>query len=144
MSDLGPVILPDCREENYVPLLGKLNEPGNLAATWEGFRSALDISEQSFRAQGRVVKRVYIEPEAFARWCDINSRSANHAAMYRFAFGILRGRMTPQGTRLSEKQGPVGVSGRAVLLKTKGVHVWCCWFCADSSTAVDATITPPL
>jgi len=85
MSELGPVILPDCREEDYVALRGKLNDPGNLGATWQDFRNTLDLSEQGAWDEGRVVQRIYIDPEAFARWCDANSRTPNCAGVYRFA-----------------------------------------------------------
>lgn len=90
MSD-DIIILPDCREENYETLRRQLNDTSNLPRTWEEFRIALELREKEVRAEGGAVERVYIEPEAFAKWCDATSRRSNHAGMYQFARVVWRG-----------------------------------------------------
>lgn len=85
MPNSDPVILPDCREEDYEALRRQLNDTSNLPRTWEEFRDALEFREKEVRAQGSIVERVYIDPKAFGEWCEATSRSSNHTGMYQFA-----------------------------------------------------------
>ena len=77
--------LPWCREEDYPSLLVVCEDSDGLPRTWKRFLEFSEEAERQFKADGYIVERAYIDPEAFPDWCRSNGVRANSNGRMRFA-----------------------------------------------------------
>jgi hypothetical protein len=75
-----------CREEDYDAFLTVFEDANDLPRTWQRFAEMAEQAEQFWREQGRVVKRVYINPHTFREWCKVKGCRVDAHARRKFAF----------------------------------------------------------
>jgi hypothetical protein len=61
--------LPWYRREDYPSIREMMTDRHNLSPTYDTWLAAAENNENVGRDAGLQVRRILIEPEAFARWC---------------------------------------------------------------------------
>ncbi|MBF9195923.1 hypothetical protein [Microvirga terrestris] len=72
--------LPWYRPEHYQRIREMMSDRHNLASTYESWLAAAENNEAVGRATGLQVRRILIEPEAFAGWCAERNVEPDSAA----------------------------------------------------------------
>ncbi len=90
IRDYGPraVGLPWVRKEDYAAFLAICEDAYGFPATWEEFVQFSEEAERSYKANGLIVERAYIDPETFPDWCARNGERVNSHGRMRFAASI--------------------------------------------------------
>jgi hypothetical protein len=73
------------RKEDYPALLSIFEDADDLPPTWERFIERAEKMEQSYKDQGYIVERVYMDPETFSDWCHTHGVGINSQGRMRFA-----------------------------------------------------------
>ncbi len=73
------------REEDYPAFLTIMEDANGLPKTWEKFVHFCEEAERSYRADGLIVERTYIDPETFPGWCASHGHRINSKARMAFA-----------------------------------------------------------
>ena len=77
--------VPWCRKEDYAAFLLICEDASGLPTTWEEFVKFSQEAENSYKAEGYIVERAYINPETFPEWCRHQGMGVNSKARMRFA-----------------------------------------------------------
>jgi hypothetical protein len=77
--------IPWCRQEDYSAFLRICEDADGLPATWQEFVKFSEEAEQSYKGQGYIVERAYIDPETFPDWCRRQGMRVDSKARMRFA-----------------------------------------------------------
>jgi hypothetical protein len=85
---LIPIGLPWCREEDYPALLAVLEDADQLPKLWKDFITLMEKAERSFQDEGKIVRRININPHLFRRWCAIKHKRIDTDACHKFAAKI--------------------------------------------------------
>jgi hypothetical protein len=72
--------LPWYRREDYQRIREMMTDPHTLAPTYETWLAAAENNEAVGREAGLQVRRILIEPDAFAQWCAEKGVEPNGAA----------------------------------------------------------------
>ena len=71
-------------KEDY-PALRAVFEDGDKYASYEQWEKGAQETERRFQADGYIVERVYIDPDAFPEWCRKEGVGVNREGRMRFA-----------------------------------------------------------
>lgn len=77
------------RKEDYPAFLAICEDAYGYLATWEEFIERSEKAENALKAQGYVVGRAYIDPEAFPDWCRSRGYWINSEAREAFAASVV-------------------------------------------------------
>ncbi len=83
--DYRAIGLPWFRKEDYPALLIAFEDRNDRASTWEQWEKIAEEAEESYKAQGLIVERVYIDPDTFPDWCSKNGFRVDSDATVKFA-----------------------------------------------------------
>jgi hypothetical protein len=72
--------LPWYRREDYQRIREMMTDRHNLASSYETWLAAAENNETVGRGAGLQIRRILIEPEAFARWCAAKGLEPDAAA----------------------------------------------------------------
>ena len=86
LSDYRPraVGIPWFRQEDY-PSAQALFAPTNYLPPWEEWLNRAEEAERTFKADGYIVERIYIDPDTFPDWCRENGKRIDAQARMDFA-----------------------------------------------------------
>ncbi len=87
-TNLIPLGIPWCRKEDYDAFVAIFEDSNDLPTTWEKFIAPLEGAEKSFQDAGKIVRRVYINPQTFPSWCKGKGCRINAKAREKFAAEI--------------------------------------------------------
>ncbi|WP_409560239.1 hypothetical protein [Hyphomicrobium sp. MC8b] len=72
-------------KENYPRVLAVMADADVLPRNFHKWLKQAETSEKHFRAQGWIIHRVDLDPDAFLRWCTERNVDANADARMAFA-----------------------------------------------------------
>jgi len=77
------------RKEDYPSALSVFEDGAQFFPLWEQWEESAKKTEKTFKDQGYIVERVYIDPDTFGAWCRVNGFSTGRDGRGNFAAAIV-------------------------------------------------------
>jgi hypothetical protein len=81
----GVIGLAWFRKEDYPSLLAIFDDAHEMHETWEEWEESAKKVAERLKTEGRIIERVYIDPDTFPGWCREAGVKITGAARSKFA-----------------------------------------------------------
>jgi hypothetical protein len=81
-------VVPWYREEDYAEIRKIMSDGARFPETFQEWLDRSNRAFESLQTQGHTVERVYIDPDAFADWCERRGLELDTRARQEFAATI--------------------------------------------------------